>query len=243
MKTKIKAALLHLLFSIMVTGICCAFMLLHFYPSVFLDIENPVEALKILIPADIIIGPVLTFIIYKKGKWGLKFDLIAIALCQFIALGYGCWAIYSARPGFLVLHGDSFYIVPPNIDQKALAGTTLAVGPLSSPKVVYLFLPGDSAQRLKLAIDSTSAGIPVHWQAQYFKSINEVNFQNLGKISIKPELLRKKNNKKQSMLLDKITRTGIPYAFIPVIGSHSEKVIAVNLANKTLEKTLDIPPY
>jgi hypothetical protein len=243
MKIKIKAALLHLLISGTIVVLVTGFMLLHFYPSVFLDIENPYDALKILIPADIVLGPLLTFILYKKDKWGLKFDLAVIGLCQIIALGYGSMAIYNARPGFLVLHGDTFFIVPPKVDQSSLAGTPLEVGPFSSPKVVYLELPGDARQRLVLAMESTNAGIPIHWQTKYYKNFQDIDPEKITRAAINPKTLKKKINEKQAIMLEQLNTNGKNHVLIAATGSHYEKIVAVNLATKTPWQTLDISAY
>lgn len=243
MHEKIKASLYHFLFSIILTGSALGLILSHFYPSVFFEIENPYDALKVLIPADIIIGPVLTFIIYKKGKSGLKFDLTVIIICQLIAMSYGCWTIYKTRPGFLVFHGDTFYIVPPKIEQLSLAGTGLEVGSFDSPQIAYLFLPGDPNERFILAMKSAAAGIPVHWQAQYFKNFKEIDNDKLTKKSLDIEELYKKSNKKQSIALDTLYIPKENYVFIPVIGTHSEKIIVINLTSKIPAGTLNISPF
>ena len=42
---------------------------------------------------DVILGPLLTLLVYKQGKKTLLFDLTVIVLLQISALGYGLWTI------------------------------------------------------------------------------------------------------------------------------------------------------
>jgi hypothetical protein len=44
---------------------------------------------------DIVVGPLLTLIVFKAGKKGLKFDLALIALAQAAFLAYGVWTILA----------------------------------------------------------------------------------------------------------------------------------------------------
>jgi hypothetical protein len=59
------------------------------YPKPFFGISNTIEPLKLLILVDVIIGPLLTFIVYKKNKSTLVMDLSIIALLQIGAFFYG----------------------------------------------------------------------------------------------------------------------------------------------------------
>ena len=51
-----------------------------------------------MLGVDIILGPILTFIIYQKNKKSLKFDLFIIACIQISAIGYGVYSMYGGRP-------------------------------------------------------------------------------------------------------------------------------------------------
>jgi hypothetical protein len=239
MKNRINAALAHLVFSATLISLVVGFTILHFYPGIFFNIENTSDALKILIPADIVLGPLLTFIIYVKGKRGLRFDLICIVICQIAAMLYGCWSIYEARPGYLAFHGDAFYIVPPRVDQSAVNNPSIKVGKLAGPKIVMVNLPGNSADRFQLAMQSVSEGIPVHWKPEYYDMFNGKNLPNPAKASIQ---IGKLNNisEKQRLQLEQLS--GNFYLF-PVAGTRSSQIIAVNKTTLEIHEVLPIFPF
>jgi hypothetical protein len=59
-----------------------------------------------------VLGPLLTLILFKPGKPGLKFDMSCIVLVQLSALLYGGTITYQQRPAFVVLGVDRFTSIP-----------------------------------------------------------------------------------------------------------------------------------
>ena len=50
-----------------------------------------------LLAIDVILGPVLGFIVFKEGKKTLKMDLAIIIVLQLSALSYGLFSILSRK--------------------------------------------------------------------------------------------------------------------------------------------------
>jgi hypothetical protein len=80
------------------------------YPPPYFTIDGGWTHLKILISIHLVIGPLLTFIVFKSGKPSLKFDLSCIVLLQLGALLYGRMIIYQQRPAFVVSSVDRVYL-------------------------------------------------------------------------------------------------------------------------------------
>jgi hypothetical protein len=55
------------------------------------DIAGGWEGLRIVIAVDLVLGPLLTLVVYKAGKSSLTFDLSCIAIFQIACLGGGVW--------------------------------------------------------------------------------------------------------------------------------------------------------
>lgn len=53
--------------------------------------------------------PLLTLIVFKKGKTGLRFDLSIIGVVQTISLIIGTWVVYNERPIAMVFVDGHFY--------------------------------------------------------------------------------------------------------------------------------------
>jgi hypothetical protein len=117
-----KASGIHILLSMLLVGIVLLVLLNTWYPPAIMGISKAAGLIYIMAGVDIVIGPLLTLIVYKKGKPSLKFDLSVIALLQVSALIFGLYTMWQSRPVFMVAANDRFYLVYANeVDPKNLA--------------------------------------------------------------------------------------------------------------------------
>jgi hypothetical protein len=122
MMNRWKASGIHLLISILVVGSILLALLFTWYPPAIMGISKADKLIYLLAGVDIVIGPLLTLIVFKTGKPSLKFDLSVIALLQICALSFGLYTIWQSRPVFMVAADDRFYLVFANeIDPVALS--------------------------------------------------------------------------------------------------------------------------
>lgn len=109
--TRCKAAGIHLALSALVLGTVAAFAIWNWYPPGLLGVAKADKLLLTLTGVDVVLGPLLTLIIYRQGKPSLKFDLAVIAALQFAALGFGLNTLWQSRPVYLVAATDRFQLV------------------------------------------------------------------------------------------------------------------------------------
>ena len=95
----------------MIAGAVLVFMLTVWYPRPLFEAAGGDRLIFILMAVDVTLGPLITLIIFKAGKRGLKFDLAVIASLQLAALVYGMHTVYLARPVYLVFTKDRFDLV------------------------------------------------------------------------------------------------------------------------------------
>jgi hypothetical protein len=105
-----RAAGIHLLISACIAAGVLAVMLAVWYPRPLFEAMGGTGLALILIGVDVVMGPALTLVVFRRGKRGLKFDLAAIALAQLAALLYGCYVVSLARPAFIVFVKDQFQV-------------------------------------------------------------------------------------------------------------------------------------
>lgn len=156
-----KASGSHLLLSIVVIGGIALSAFLLWYPYALYRVAGLDRILLVMLGIDLTAGPLLTLILYRKGKWGLKFDLTVIALCQLAFLAYGLHTLWVARPVFLVGTPDTFTLV----FASEISDDDLAQGPRpewrrlswTGPVLVGTRMPDDAEQR-RLIIDEFMAG-------------------------------------------------------------------------------------
>lgn len=74
------------------------------YPGLLMQADNSWEqALMMIAGVDLVLGPLLTLIVFNPKKKSLKMDLSIIALCQLAALVAGLYTVNSSRPVGLYL--------------------------------------------------------------------------------------------------------------------------------------------
>jgi hypothetical protein len=110
--TKLRAFAIHLTASAIVVLAFLGVMFFVWYPTPYFETDGGWTVLRILAGVDVVLGPLLTLIVFKPGKPGLKFDMSCIVLAQLGALIYGGTIIYQQRPAFVVFGVDRFTSIP-----------------------------------------------------------------------------------------------------------------------------------
>ena len=151
--TRLQAFLIHLLISAATVGIVFAVAYLVWYPAPYFEVTGTWYLLRILLVVNIVVGPILTLIIFKPGKLGLRFDLYAIALVQVAALIYGTSIIYQDRPSFMVYAIDRFELVPwKDIDATMFQYDELKNRPSIGVVPIFAALPEDPQELSDLTV-------------------------------------------------------------------------------------------
>ena len=141
---RLRAFLIHLIILTALLGATFAVVYFIWYPEPYFELVGAWYLVRILLVVNIVVGPMLTLIIFKPGKWGLRFDLFAIALVQAAALIYGTSIIYQERPYFMVYAVDRFELVPlKDIDRTKIEYDVLNDKPSIGVVPVYAALPED----------------------------------------------------------------------------------------------------
>lgn len=155
--TRWQASGLHLLISTAVAVAVLALMLSLWYPGPLFDAAGGNDLLFLLIGVDVVVGPLITLVIFRSGKRGLKFDLAVIGALQISALVYGMHAVYLGRPAFIVFVNDQFQMVSAaQLDPEELAKAKypeFRQPPLTGPMLAFAVLPTDPAEvRMFIAV-------------------------------------------------------------------------------------------
>jgi hypothetical protein len=109
-----RAAGTHLALSAIVAIAVVSLLLLVWYPGPLYEASGGERLTVLLLAIHVVVGPVLTLLVFKAGKRGMKFDLAVIAILQLAFLAYGLSVIAAARPAFVVFAIDRFVAVSAN---------------------------------------------------------------------------------------------------------------------------------
>jgi uncharacterized membrane protein len=146
--TRFKASAFHFLISASVVSVIFALIFLIWYPPPTFLIAGSFSIVLLLVGAGLILGPLLTLIVYRQDKPGLRFDLGVIATIQLAALVYGMFALFQERPYYMVFVVDRINIVAEkSIDKSKLRFDELQQKPFANLIRVFARMPeGDEFQ-------------------------------------------------------------------------------------------------
>jgi len=176
--TRVRAASLHLGISALVAVISVTSMILVWYPPPLFQLLGGFELLLLIVGVDVTLGPLLTFVVFKSGKKGLKFDLSVIAFLQLSALIYGASVVFVARPGYIVFVKDRFELVRvADIEPSRLAEARIERFrrfPLGGPQFIGSVLPTDPRELQQLILSALSGGPDVSELPRYYADLEVV---------------------------------------------------------------------
>ena len=161
MQERLRAFSAHFLFSALIALIAVGLVFYIWYPGPLSEAVGVTEIFLLMLFVDVTLGPILTFIIYRKGKRTLKMDLAIIALLQVSAMGYGLHVVAEGRPVWLVFSVDRFDLVRAmDIDTRHLDSVAPEYQSLSlkGPYWVSAKWPEDAGAQSAITFEAVFSG-------------------------------------------------------------------------------------
>ena len=169
--TRFRAAALHLGLSAAIAACVFLAVRLLWYPGALFDLAGGRDLFVLIVVVDVVVGPLITLIVFKPGKWGLRFDMVVIAVLQLAALAYGLWSISLSRPVYTVFVKDRFELVrASDLEEGDLApvrGTAFARLSWTGPRTISVEFPRDPAQQAEIMF-SSAAGKDIHLYPRHY---------------------------------------------------------------------------
>ena len=156
-----QASALHLALSAAIAVLVVTLMLLVWYPRQYFTAMGGDTLILILIGVDVVVGPLITLIIFDPKKKGLRFDLAVIAALQLAALAYGVSVMFAARPAYNAFVVDRFEVIAANaVDAESLAkaGAEYRTLPLTGPKIIAVRQPDDAKRLADIVLSAMDGG-------------------------------------------------------------------------------------
>lgn len=171
---RLRASGIHLALSMLVAALAAVLVFGIWYPYPYREISGGRDLFLLLVSADVVAGPLITMVVYNrlKPRKELRRDLAFVALIQVLALSYGLWTVFLARPVHLVFEYSRFRVihaveVPTELLDKAPAD--LRTLPVFGPTLLSLRPFKDSDENLQatmMALNGLQLGArPDLWQA------------------------------------------------------------------------------
>lgn len=218
----------NLVFSQAIIILFLIFTYFTWFPNSFAELGGFYRTSFMLIFADLILGPLLVFIVFKEGKKYLKFDINVLLSIQIGAFLFGAYSLFLKHPTHAVFDGKQFTVV--NVSQL------FPIQPLSeqlkayfftSPKIVISQHPKDIQANMELALAVDFSGEPdIDRRPEYFQPLNQQLKMVFDK-SIPKEILYENTqaNHLLNLFLEKHGGTVDDYAFLPLRGNNKKEAI------------------
>ncbi|GAB3378723.1 TfpX/TfpZ family type IV pilin accessory protein [Lysobacter fragariae] len=165
-----KASFIHLALSVLVISTIAAILVWRWYPPGLFHMAKADRLLIIMGSVDVVIGPLLTLIVFKQGKRHLKLDLALIAFVQVAALVYGLQTLWHSRPVYLVSMKNRFELIFANqidpIDLRDAAPEYRRL-PWLTVKTVAAMPPANAKERAHMLF-SALAGKDIDVMPKYY---------------------------------------------------------------------------
>lgn len=172
-----KAFGIHLAISAVLGAAIMVVLFFVWFPPPLFSVIGADRLGVLIIVIDVVVGPLLTLIVYNKAKKWLKFDLAVIALLQIGFLAYGLSFLLPYRPVFMVAAVDRFELVlAQDISPADLAqGNEAQFRRLSwtGPVLVAATIPEDLNERNELIFSTMAGGTDIHQLPRRYRPYHE----------------------------------------------------------------------
>ena len=175
LKYKVKATSLHMLLSVLIFAVFSYFIVYEWYPSALFIADGGLTGIKLMAAIDLVLGPSLTFIIFKhtKPRKEIMFDLSVIAMVQIGALVWGGMQVYSQRPVALVMWEGVFFSVTEDYYTKQdISMQEIAMYSDDRPMII-LAESDNSVEQLEEMQRLNEQKIPAYAQAHLYKPVKD----------------------------------------------------------------------
>lgn len=225
-----KIALRNLLISQAIILLFLVFAYFVWFPHSFTQLGGFNKTALMLIFVDLVLGPLLVFIVYKEGKKYLAFDINVLLSIQLIAFIFGAYSLFLKHPAYAVFSDDRFILTNvSSLYPRQDWSTQLTSSFFSSPKLVYAKTPDDPRDKSKLIVEILLKRAPdINNRPKYYEPLEQHVHTVFSKsIDLNTLLLNEEIKEKLSFFLIKHGGVAEDYAYFPLQGNNQKKMIWV----------------
>ena len=246
-KQKLKASLIHLSLSILLVILIIGSVLFMLFPKIFIDVTDFKEVAAIIVSVDLILGPLLTFVVFnpEKAKRLIYFDFAVIGAIQLSALVYGAFALYQIHPVYITFNIDRFTIVTArDAEPEKAVIDEYRVSKLTAGKLAFAKMPDDTEKQNELLFSVADGGEDLEKMEEYYVSI-ENNIADILIKSLDVELLEKTKESKTEVKEFFENHKGKidKFVFIPLNNDKKEAILVLDKKTVKPVTTINIDPW
>lgn len=243
LKQRLKLAGIHAFISIVLLLIALYFIVIVWYPSP-LEIAVGVGTVYFtLLVVDLILGPLLTLVVYKEDKRKLRFDLAVILAIQLIAYFFGLYTIAQGRPVWQVFVIDDVELISPSNLKKTSdyeMKSEFAPSIFKQPQWVAAVYSDNPKKKQQQKEDEMFKGINISQRPETYKNITMKKTAIVSKLKGLEEL--KQFNVSDEKLNQKLEKYPEAAGWLP-IKAPKQDVVAIFDQNGKPLGSVDLRPW
>lgn len=243
MSKRLRFFLIHLAISLLIGLILVTLINWFWYPNPLAKTLGVASIFFMLLGLDIIIGPVLSFIVYKEGKKSLKFDLGVVIFIQALALTYGIYSIERARPVWLVYYANGFEVVQKNAIDNTHIDKALKEYQKPSwlrPQFVAIQVAQNINQYNNDLFEEVLGGISLAQKPERYLDIIQVKPQIKQNVRELSDLKKYNNESEFKATINKYPQAD---AWLPLKANAQDMVVLINKQKAEIIKIVDLRPW
>ncbi|QGX39013.1 hypothetical protein [Permianibacter aggregans] len=208
-----KAFTIHLLISALIALVFLIVCRFYWFQGPLFHVTGGAGLLSILVPVDVILGPLLTLLVFKSGKPTLKMDLTVIGLIQCAALIYGAIIMIQARPLYVVLYHEELRVVRP-LDLVEVPWKRAVVSPTQ-----YVRVSSDigALADIEEQVSAYTGATPPHLNPDNYQPLEVHESEFKDALSYTSTAKLKAFDDRYVALLDSLPSAPVGYGVIPMI--------------------------
>lgn len=243
MSERLKFFLSHLAVSLLIALLVISIVFFIWYPSPLAVAVGVTHIFLMLIAIDVVVGPILGFIVYKEGKKSLRFDLAVVILLQLSALSFGVYSIAQGRPLWIGYVVDRFELVRNNdlINDKADQALPQFQNPSwLQPQYVGVVVADNVEQRNNDLFAEVMGGISLAQRPERYVELSEVK-SLIQQRAQDLELLKQYNDPNQVMKV--LAKYPMATAFVPLKANAVDMTVLISKEKSEVVKIVDLRPW
>ncbi len=245
-KNRYSAAAIHFSLSLAIFSLFVFILLRYWFPEPFFSTNGGWQGLQIVAAIDLVLGPLLTLIIFNhsKPKKELILDFTLIAAIQISALYWGIATIYTQRPLAITYWEDKFYSI--SAEHFPAYGINLDILKQfgdSYPVYIYVQDPINEEARQVYLRKILREKIPPNLQPELYQPLSK-HYQDIFEHSIDISYAINKNPKLKQEITKLLQKTNTKLEqnyYIPLKTGFTEILLIFDKNNKQIGYA--ITPY
>ncbi len=244
--SRYKAFAIHLGISLAIFLFLLMLIVFVWYPQPYFAADGGWQGIRLIAGVDLVLGPLLTLVVFKAGKPGLRFDLTLIGLAQAAALAVGIYLVHDQRTAMVVYADGAFYSL--NSQQIHDAGeraATLQRAASRAPAFAYVQLPEDKKAALDVKMRIFKDGRPLYLRGELYEPLDTRALPAVIARGADVQALTQAHPEEQAVLtrfLDKQKQPAEAFVFVPLYCRYDDVLLVLDKRDGRIVDALDIQP-